>query len=190
MARVEQMTGNTDLDLTLVCRWIAFNALYGQWDHVRKEPKPDSECWRQFLDRLLRLDRGQHLDRMLTEHKQLVLALFDDAYLSRFFWQEPSADRAKKARQPRYEAHTWYLEQRWASVLDRLVERIYLMRCQLVHGAATFGGKLNRDSLRRSSQMLGHLLNAILLTLIHHGSDEDWGTMCYAPLHSPFGNRR
>jgi hypothetical protein len=51
-----------------------------------------------------------------------------------------------------------------------------------MHGAATHGGKLNRDSLRRCSIMLGHLLQAALLVLIDHGSDEDWGEMCYPPL--------
>ena len=72
-----------------------------------------------------------------------------DEYLSRFFWEEPSDVRARKSKKAKYDAQTWYLEKRWVMILDRLVERIYLMRCQLMHGAATFGGKLNRVSLRQ-----------------------------------------
>ena len=56
------------------------------------------------------------------------------------------------------------------------------MRCQLAHGAATYGGKLNKTSLRRSVTMMGHLLPAVLLVWIDHGAREDWGTMCYPPL--------
>ena len=59
---------------------------------------------------------------------------------------------------------------------------IYLMRCQLVHGASTYGGKLNRTSLRRCTTMLEHLVRAVLQVLIDHGADEDWGSLCYPPM--------
>ena len=71
-------------------------------------------------------------------------------------------------------------------VLDRLIERIYLLRCQLIHGAATCGGKLNRTALRRSTKMLSHLMPAVLLVIIDHGADEDWGLLCYPPMESRF----
>jgi len=67
-------------------------------------------------------------------------------------------------------------------VLDRLLDRIYLLRCQLVHGAATFGSKLNRAALQRCNRMLEHLLAAMVIVIIDHGADEDWGLMCYPPL--------
>ena len=110
------------------------------------------------------------------------MSLLEDEHLSSFFWQDPSDKRAIKSKKAKYDARTWYIEKRWTMVLDRLLERIYLMRCQLVHGAATYGGKLNRTSLRRSVTMMGHLLPAVLLVWIDHGSGEDWGAMCYPPL--------
>ena len=66
-----------------------------------------------------------------------------------------------------------YLEKRWTMVLDRLIERVYLMRCQLIHGAATYGGKLNRTSLGRCVMMMQRLLPAFVLVWIDHGVDED-----------------
>ncbi len=56
------------------------------------------------------------------------------------------------------------------------------MRCQLVHGAATYAGKLNRTSLKHCVTMMQQLLPALLLVWIDHGADEDWGPMCYPPL--------
>ena len=56
------------------------------------------------------------------------------------------------------------------------------MRCQLVHGAATYGGKLNRTSLKHCVTMMQRLLPAMLLVWIDHGADEDWGPMCYPPV--------
>ena len=46
--------------------------------------------------------------------------------------------------------------------LDRLLDRVYFIRCQLVHGAATHASSLNRTALRRCKTMLGHLLEATL----------------------------
>lgn len=63
-----------------------------------------------------------------------------------------------------------------------MLERIYLLRCQLVHGAATYGGALNRDSIALCSRTLGELLPAFLLVIIDHGYEEDWGPLPYPPV--------
>ena len=39
-------------------------------------------------------------------------------------------------------------------VLDEILNRVYVMRCQLVHGAATYGGKLNPTSLTHCVTMM------------------------------------
>ena len=141
MARVEGLEDGEDLDVALICRWVAFNALYGQWDEGKREPAPDFVSWQRFLGRILELDATSQLGNTLIAHRNLVLSILDDEYLSRFFWEEPSDVRARKSKKAKYDAQTWYLEKRWVMILDRLVERIYLMRCQLMHGAATFWGK-------------------------------------------------
>jgi Apea-like HEPN len=184
LARCETVEAETDEDLVLVFGWIAFNALYGQWDSQRREPVADGKCWRDFLDRVLKIDSAKHVSRMLVEQRELVMAILDDEYLSSFFWEEPTDLRASKSKKSKFDARTWYIDGKWNMVLDRLCERIYLLRCQMVHGAATFGGRLNRPSLRRSNAMLRHLLNAVLLVVIDAAGEEDWGTMCYPPLKS------
>ena len=179
--RVEKQVDCEDYDVELVCLWIAFNSLYGQWDVERREPRPDRECWRQFLDSVLRLDQTGYIAEALVEHKRLVMTLLEDQHLSSFFWQEPSEKRARQSRKAKYNAQTWYIEERWAMILDELLKRLYLMRCQLVHGAATHGGKLNRTALKHCVWMIKRLLPAFLMVWIDHGADEDWGPMCYPP---------
>jgi hypothetical protein len=182
IAPVEQNAANEDHDLGLISLWIAFNSLYGQWDQQKREPKPDRESSRKFIDHILELDHDEVVANALKEHKRLVMSLLEDEYLSGYFWQEPSAKRAGQSKKAMYDARTWYMERRWALILDRLLERVYLMRCQLVHGAATDGGKLNRTSLRRCVMKMQRLLPAFLLVWADHGADEDWGPMCYPPL--------
>ena len=90
LQRVEEIRDDEVLDHLLLSLWTAFNALYGQWNGERQEPVSDVECWQHFLDRMLALDRGELIEAQLTEHKKLAMTLFDDEYLSRFFWQKPT----------------------------------------------------------------------------------------------------
>lgn len=182
LERCEACGDGDDLDLQMVCLWIAFNGLYGRWDTDRREPQPDRPCWRQFLDHVLAIDQTGHIRGMLEAQRQLVMDILDDPYLSSYFWEDPGDVRAGKSKKAKFDARTWYLDGNWPMILDRVVERIYLLRCQLVHGAATHNSSLNRTSLRRCIPMLRHLLNAVLLVMIDHGADEDWGAMCYPPI--------
>jgi hypothetical protein len=181
LARYEK-DADADLDLTLLCLWISFNALYGQWDEQRREPQPDRESWRAFLDRLLAIDASKDISIMLKNERDLVMSILDDEYLSGFLCEEPGDIRARRSKKAKFDARTWYVEGKWRMILDRLLERIYLLRCQLVHGAATYGGKPNRASLRGCVQMMRRLMNTVLLVLIDHGDQKDWGPMCYPPL--------
>jgi len=183
IARVEQIEAGGDDELALILRWIAFNALYGKWDEQEREPFRDSVCWREFVTRLLQLDlKTGYIAMVLRENKPLVMSIFEDQYLSRFFWEEPGEVRARKSKRIKFDAQTWYLEGRWTVIVDRLLERIYLLRSQLVHGAATYNGALNRTAVRRCQLMLGHLLTTFMLVWIDHGAEEDWGLMCYPPM--------
>ncbi len=168
-------------DIALINLWIAFNALYGQWHQENNDPFPDRESWRPFCDAILRIDNEKDIGATLTDHKRLVMSLLDDEYLSNFYWKEPSLKRAKQARKSKFDARTWYLENRWSLILERSLERVYLLRCQLIHGAATHGSKLNRTSLKHCLMMLNCLLPTILNVYADNGSDKEWGMLCYPP---------
>ena len=189
MQRAEQADCSEDLDLSLLSQWIAFNALYGQWDGEAKEPVPDHVCWRHFVDRILSLDKDRSVIDILRDHKPLAMTIFEDEYLSRYYWKKPNEKRASRSRKTKFDARTWYLQENWTLILDGLIERIYLLRCQLVHGAATYNSNLNRTSVRRCSQMMDHLVRAFLFVWIEHGADEDWGIMCYPPMSAKLVGR-
>ena len=175
--------GSQDSDLSLITLWIAFNAIYGRWDESRREPMPDKESWKVCLKVVLQLDGNGLLPAMLTRNRDLVMTLYDDEFLSNYFWEEPSDIRASKSRKVKFDARTWYIEGRWGSILERVVERIYLLRCQLVHGASTLGGKLNRECLANCVKMLREIVATVLMVIIQNGSDCEWGPMCYPPIH-------
>ena len=185
----ETLDAESQADLVLIHQWIAFNALYGQWDENQREPVADRQSWQSFLAKVVKLDASQQLVTVLTDHKRLVMAILGNAYLNRCFWSDGDAadgglQDPKRHERGRFKAQSWYVERRWLLVLEQLLERVYLLRCQLVHGAATFNSRLNRDAMKHCTTMLRHLLPALLSVLIEHGADEDWGPLCYPPLES------
>ena len=182
MSEVEQLDPVKHGDQVFLHQWIAFNALYGQWDLQTLEPAADRRSWQEFLGRILAMDRTGHVINTLQENKPLVLCILEDEYLSQYFWQDPGTKSAGRARSGRYKAQNWFLEGRWRDILEQLVTRIYFLRCQLTHGAATCGSGLNRSAVKHCLMMMRWLLPAILDVWIDHGADEDWGPMCYPPM--------
>ncbi len=180
--RVEREAESTDHDVHLVSLWIAFNALYGQWDPYKLEPKSERKSYRDFCDRLRKLDRDKQIDSFMQDHKRLVVKICEDPFISSYYWRNPGMDPKRKSRGDVNRISRMYTEESWAKILDELLERVYLMRCQLVHGAATYGSRLNRTSLKRCVVMMSQLLPVMLLVLIEEGPDEDWGEMCYPPV--------
>lgn len=180
--RIEEAEAGADLDVVLTCQWIAFNTLYGQWDVSRCEPVPDRESWRRYTSRILALDKDERLSENLITHKKLVISILDDAYLGNYFWRAPSQARARQTTKQKRASGLWYAEKRWDFILESLLDRIYLLRCQLVHGASTYNSHLNRISLRHCSTMMALLIPSMMLVLADHGADEDWGIMCYPPI--------
>lgn len=188
LAEAEKLDLESSVDQVLLYQWIGLNALYGQWDQSRHESLADRECWKVFLERMLELDSDGHLVSLLTTHRGLVSAILGNGYLNRYFWQEPcSQNVSKSGNGGRHKANSWYAEQRWLVIAEQVLERVYLLRCQLVHGAATLNSKLNRVALKHCTTLMNLLLPTFLLIWIDHGADEDWGLLCYPPVTTEHG---
>ena len=67
-------------------------------------------------------------------------------------------------------------------VLQELFERLYVMRQQVFHGAATSGSKLNRTALKRSTAVLARIVPAMVCVMIEAGPGADWGEVCFPPV--------
>lgn len=178
----EDALARSDYDVALMSQWVAFNALYGQWNAETREPMPDILSWRTFLSKVLNLDRDVFLGRTLLQYKAMVMKVFSDQFLSKNFWQQPSENGDKQTEKVSRRATDWYRDKNWSRIMHQLTERIYFLRCQLVHGAATYNSKLNRDAIRYCTLVLDPLVRSYLRVLIGYGADEDWGSMCYPPL--------
>ena len=186
-ANAEQTTSNgkstKDDDSILILRWIALNALYGRWDSATGEPEPDRQSIRRFLTKLFKLDEEQRIAAALQKHRPLIEKICTDKYVHQFFWRSLESDQSYNPHKSKRDLERQYRDKKWSRILNALIERIYLVRCQLIHGAATHGGSLNRDVVRRCGEILNCLLVPMIQVMIDHGLTDDWGDLCYPPLN-------
>lgn len=184
LERVEELesAGVGAEDARLIYSWIGFNSLYGQWDEQLREPKPDRTSFQDFTSRLIHLDHESTIPNLLVEQRELVKSIAGDEFLSKYFWQLPGEETAKKAQNKSRQLGSLYHEKRYTSIADRILQHVYLARCQLVHGAATYGSRLNRDTVGRCADFLEPFVKNASLVIIQHAWQEDWGELCYPPI--------
>ena len=75
-----------------------------------------------------------------------------------------------------------YSDQNYCQILQEVFSRIYLVRCQLIHGAATFGSKLNREIVKQCGIVLEGIIFAIIKIITDHAWSENWDDLCYPPV--------
>jgi hypothetical protein len=76
-----------------------------------------------------------------------------------------------------------------ARVLTLVFERLYMLRCQMMHGGTTWGGKVNRGQVRDGASILGALV-PVMVDLMLDNPEEDWGRPFYPVVGPMPGFRR
>ena len=170
-------------DARLVWRWAAWNAIYGSWDAAAGKPAEDLVSQEQCLKMLYEADHqaNRHIHAFLNEHKKLASSLCGDLWLSRQFWSEGEIAAVKNADRSKRSFLESIREGRYRAALDLTLSRVYLGRCQLVHGAATCGSKLNRTQIRRCALFMGHLIPVLAQIITESFHDKSWGVLCCPP---------
>ena len=63
-------------------------------------------------------------------------------------------------------------------LLSVMFNRLYTLRNQLIHGGATWNGKVNRDQLRDCTRLLGKLVPVIIAVMMDN-PNAMWGDAVY-----------
>jgi len=72
-----------------------------------------------------------------------------------------------------------YLANREVNLLLGVVlDRLYVLRNQLIHGGATYNSKVNRSQVKDAGNILNLLVPIIIEIMMENGS-EDWGNIYY-----------
>lgn len=149
-----------DIDAQFIFLWVAFNALYGTPRyHGNDNPKGNEiNDFTRFLGAVEKRSCGaveKALRPLEDDVERLMRSPFLDIECWRKWDMEGIRDRQKRVSSARNVYAGGFH-------LDQLFRRIYTLRNQLLHGAATDGGQRNRESLKHAVPILCTAVKVII----------------------------
>jgi len=66
-------------------------------------------------------------------------------------------------------------------LLSIVLDRLFVLRNQLLHGGATYQSAINREQVQDGVQLLGSLVPTVIQIMLDT-PDEDWGDIYYPVL--------
>ncbi|MCY4476507.1 MAG: HEPN domain-containing protein [Gammaproteobacteria bacterium] len=179
-----ELCSEDDDDSRYIFLWISLNAAYAG-EIQRDANEPERDALKQFLSRLTSLDRANLLHELVwNKFSGPIRMLLDNKFVFQPFWDYQSGRMREREWRRRFEgaqraAHAALgNSEKTDVVLDVLLQRLYTLRNQLVHGGATWKGSVNRDQIRDGCAILGDLTPRVIHLLIEN-PDEDWGEPLY-----------
>jgi Apea-like HEPN len=172
-----------DMDGKFIFLWIAFNAAYAQ-EIVDSERASDKAIFTVFLEKLCELDRSKRIDHLIwTEFAGSIRVLLDNPYVFASFWEFHRGRLTEAEWVSSFEAAKKVAQKALASsnapvVLSVVFSRLYILRNQLIHGGATWNGKVNREQLRDCASFLGKLV-PVIIDVMMDNPNTLWGEAVY-----------
>lgn len=165
-----------DLDAKFVFLWIAFDSLFGQAEFLGR--KSDLN---EFLTRAIRLDAGKSLPAGMSPVKAEALVLVRLRYL----YPKYREDGPSVALGEVITRNAKKVDQKWAverpqDCLRMLYRCLYVLRNQVIHGAARATSRMNRDSLGAAVPILSATV-PIFRQIVWEHLDDEWGEAPYRP---------
>jgi hypothetical protein len=171
-----------DYDGRFIFLWIAFNAAYAK--ETGEDRTPDVRLLGEFLAQLVKLDTPNQLYSIVWhQYSGPIRLLLNNQFVFQPYWDfqngHPHSEnweaRFTKARK---DSESALSRLNTVKVLSILFSRLYTLRNQLIHGGATFGGKVNRQQVTDGARLLSHIVPCIM-TIMMDNAQYPWGEACY-----------
>ena len=172
-----------DPDVAFSCYWIAFNAAYAEYTDQYAESRA-RERFGEYFSRLLELDGDGTIHSAIWDRfSASIRKLLENKYVYEPFWRDAHRGRNSRRWQDELERETSGLDLALAArqsqyVLERVFDRLYVLRNQILHGGATWNSSVNRDQVRDGAEIMGFLVPAFVSVMMDH-PDEPWGANYY-----------
>ena len=182
LRRAEAEREVDDCDAAFIFLWIAFNATYGQLglpSGSRDDGyESESATFETYLKKVYDLDSGTISD--ITRNLSIEIGmLLDNKYVFEPYWKYRNGligrknwERQFENQRKKRESAAWY--KKTQTTLCQLFDRLYALRNQLLHGSATWKGKINRPQVETGAQIMATLVPHFINVMIRH-PDNGWG---------------
>ena len=169
-----------NLDLKFISLWVSFNACYAV-DINGLNSKPEKAKLREFTSSLVQFDQNRLYNLFWEKFSGPVKVLIENKFVFEKFWEYTrgeSDDYQVAFNKSIAQATNCLSKQNIEGLLEVILERLYTLRNQLIHGGATYNSKLNRTQLRDACKIM-QLLVPIIIDIILENGQHDWGEIAY-----------
>jgi hypothetical protein len=172
-----------DADARFIFLWVAFNAAYANNLEDRQDAG-EQQLFNEFLGRLIDSDKEQQLYALLWDRYAGDVRLFvDNQFVYRDFWDAQTGVIDEDVWQVRFAKSKAAFNKAMAgmntkAMLGILFQRLYVLRNQLIHGGATWNGKVNRSQVESGTAILGDIV-PVVIHLMMKQPNQIWGDPIY-----------
>jgi hypothetical protein len=171
-------------DLRLICLWVSMNSLYAM-DEDQFKRMQERERFADFVGRLVTCDHESRLYSILwNKFSGSVRMLIESKYVYGPFWDSLRGEARnweKGFQQSILDASEALSKKNVPYLLRIVLDRLYVLRNQLIHGGATYNSKVNRAQVKDGGNILLALL-PIIIELMMQNPENDWGMIYFPPV--------
>ena len=169
-----------NLDMKFISLWVSFNACYAV-DLNGISSKPEKAKLRDFTSSLVQFDRTRLYNLLWEKYSGPVKVLIENKFVFEKFWEYnrgEANDYLSAFNKSIASATNCLSKQNIEGLIEIVLERLYTLRNQLIHGGATYNSKLNRSQLRDACNIM-QLLVPIIIDIMLENGEHDWGEIAY-----------
>ncbi|MBG79801.1 MAG: hypothetical protein CMJ39_03700 [Phycisphaerae bacterium] len=174
-----------DYDGRVIFSWIALNSLYGESATPGVDQDKEWQVRAAFLEAMVEGDANGRIQSWLKPMRSQCDRILSEEHLYAFYWSDPSPEQARRARStPRTVGRHYHDREEVIKVLLPMIDRISLLRNQLMHGLATCGSSVNRHIVEPCADLIEGLVGVLLQMIIEDGlweCEEAWDPVPYPP---------
>jgi hypothetical protein len=170
-----------DLDARFIFYWIAFNATY-TGSHSSNSLYSERHTYKDFFEKILKYDEKEHVYYAIwNQFSGSVRNLLNNQFIFSSFWNfenghEGFDDWEEKFSQSKSMVLKALEYKNTQLILEILFDRLYTLRNQIMHGGATWNGKVNRSQVTDGQSIISFLVPNFLEIMMNN-QNEDWGKL-------------
>lgn len=171
-----------DLDSNFIFLWIAFNAAYAQDTEFLRHS--EAESFSLFISKLVELDKENTFYNLVwSEFSTSIRLLLDNKFVFQPFWEYHNGKLSEEEWKSKFSkaktrANSALANRETDILISIILQRLYTLRNQLVHGGATWNSSANRTQVKDGVVFLRRLV-PVLINVMMDNPTEIWGSANY-----------
>ncbi len=180
-----------DNDAAFIFLWIAFNSAYaGEAEGESERSLGERQQFIDLIDRLVERDSDSRLYSAVWDRfRGPIATLMENRFVYLPFWRFQNGIHGNENWAKRFKSSAERFVRAMADkdtayVLREVFDRLYMLRCQMMHGGTTWNSKVNRDQVRDGAKILQTLL-PVMVDIMMDNPEDDWGRPFYPVVTIP-----